>query len=312
MSLADFLSQSTGGFDVVPGYADVYPNIMVGGLVQPAVWLGDYAVKGEPIIVGIIRKPDAPGQCLVLGRVGGPLSTEGTVTAAPPGSDTITVSAGSAEYTVTFLDSYSPTVGDRVGLLWQGAQGRALGKVGVTPGVVVNGPSTQPPPSAASAGTLPVPTVDSGTYSGGAYGWNARYGQNVYQGDGTPWGGPSSNSGSWFYGANASQLIGATITGVQFNMPARNSAGASSSAATVHLYLHNSPNKPGGDVTRVSGPVDVVVQPRSGGGYITLPTGWGPTLIAGGGISITGSPYMGLLGRGEQPDSGQLKLSWQR
>jgi hypothetical protein len=312
MNLADLLSVPTGGFDVVPGYADDYPNIKVMGLTQPAIWLGDYAGKGEPIIVGIIRKPDAPAQCLVLGRVGVPFPVEGEVAAAPPGSDTLTVTAGSAEYTVTFLDSYSPTVGDRVALSWQGSLGRALGKVGVTPSVVVNGTATPPPPGAATAGTLPVPTVDSGTWSGGAYGWNARYGQNVYQGDGSAWGGPSTNAGSWFYGANASQLQGATITGVEFNLPARKSAGSSGSPATVHLYLHNSPTRPGGDVTRVAGPVDVVVQPNSRGGFVSLPAGWGSTLIAGGGISITGNPYLGLSGRGEQPDSGQLKLSWQR
>lgn len=311
MNLTDLLSVQSGGFDVVGGYADDYPNVKVGGLTQPAIWLGDYAGKGESIIVGIIRKPDAPAQCLVLGRVGVPYPIEGTVSAAPPGSDTLTVTAGDAEYTVTFAADLTPAVGDRMRLLWQGSTGTAICKVGVTPAVIVNAPSTAPPPGAASTGVLPVTTVDSGTYSVG-YGWNAGYGQNVYQGDGSPWGGPANNSGAWFYGANASQLQGATITGIEFNLPARNRAGGSGSAATVHLYLHNSPNKPGGDVSRVAGPVDVVVQPNSTGGYVALPAGWGPTLIAGGGISITGSPYLGLRGRGEQPDSGHLKLTWQR
>lgn len=312
MNLADLLSQPSGSFDVVGGYADDYPNIQVRGLVQPAIWLGDYAAKGEPIIVGIIGKPDAPAQCLMLGRVGPPLPVEGIVAAAPPGSDTITVTADSVDYTVTFAASLTPAVGDRMRLLWQGGTGTAVCKVGVTPAVITNGPSTQPPPGAASSGTLPVTTTDSGTYSGGVYGWNRGYGQNVYQGDGTPWGGPAVNSGAWFYGANASQLQGATITRVEFLLPARNRAGTSSAAATVHLYLHNSPNKPGGDVSRVAGPVDVTVQAHSRGGYIDLPAGWGPTLIAGGGVSITGNPYLGLLGRGEQPDSGHLKFTWQR
>ncbi len=312
MNLADFLTRlPVPNFEVMPGYADDYPNIKVRGLVQPAVWLGDYAAKGEPIIVGLIGAGTV-GQYLVLGRVGVPYPVEGEVAAAPPGSDTLTVTAGDAEYTVTFLDSYAPTVGDRVALSWQGNLGRALGKVGVTPTVLISGTATQAPPGAATSGVLPVATVDSATYSGGAYGWNAGYGQNVYQGDGSPWGGPSSNSGAWFYGANASQLQGATITGIEFLMPRRNRAGSSSAAATVHLYLHNSPTRPGGDVSRVAGPVDVVVQPNSGGGYVALPAGWGPTLIAGGGISITGSPYLGLLGRGEQPDSGHIKYAWQR
>lgn len=308
-NLADFLTAlPVPNFEVGPGFADDYPNVRVRGLVQPAIWLGDYAVKGEPIIVGLIGAKTT-GQYLVLGRVGGPLPVEGTVTAAPAGSDTITVDAAGTEYVVTFLDSYVPTVGDRVGLLWQGAQGRVLGKVGVTPSVEIAPPATAPPPGAATTGTLPVIATDSATYSGGLYGWNARYGQNVYQGDGSPWGGPPTNAGAWFYGAGASQLAGSTVTGVQFRLPARNTAGASGTG-TVHLYLHTSPTRPGGDVTRVDGPFDV--SSAAAGSYVTLPTGWGGVLVAGGGISITGNPYMGFRGRGEDPASGQLSLTWQR
>jgi hypothetical protein len=311
MSLADFLSQPQGSFEVVPGFAETYPNIRVAGLVQEAVWMGQYALPGEPIIVGVIRKPDAPAQCLMLGRVGGPLPVEGTVSAAPGGSDTITVTADSVDYTVTFLDSYTPTVGDRVGLLWQGSLGRALGKVGVTPAVGTAPPATPAPPGAATSGELPVIASDSATFSPG-FGWNSYYGQNVYQGDGSVWGAPSTNNGAWFYAAGAAQLDGATITRVQFRLPARKSAGASSSSATAHIYLHTSATRPGGDVTRTAGPFDYSVPAGFGGGYIDLPTAWGATLAAGGGIGISGSPYMGFRGRGEDPASGQLKLTWTR
>jgi len=126
------------------------------------------------------------------------------------------------------------------------------------------------------------------------------------------WGAPATNNGAWFYGAGAAQLSGATVTGVQFRLPARKSAGASSSTGTAHLYLHGSPYRPGGDVTRTSGPTDISVSAGYGGGYVTLPAAWGATLIAGGGISISGSPYMGFRGRSEDPASGQLQLTWQR
>jgi hypothetical protein len=311
MSLADFLSKTTGRFEVVPGFADAYPLVKVGGLTQPAVWLGDYALPGEPVIVGVIVKPDAPGQCLMLGRVGGPLPIEGIVTAAPAGSDTITVLADSVEYTVTFAADLTPTVGDRMRLLWQGGTGTAICKVGVTPTAVVAGPSTAPPPTAATAGVHTVIATDSGTFSAG-FGWNSYFKQNVYQGNGATWGAPTSNSGAWFYGSGANQINGSTVTGIQFKLPARNSAGTTSASGTVHIYLHNSPSKPGGDVTRVQGPVDVVVAPNSPGGLITLPASWGQTLIDGGGIGITGSPYMGFRGRGEDPESGKLLLTWQR
>ena len=314
MSLADFLSQPTGGFDVVPGFAEAYPNIRVGGLVQPAVWLGDYALPGEPVIVGVIRKPDAPGQCLMLGRVGGPLPLEGIVTAAPPGSDTITVTAGTTDYTVTFNANMTPVAGvTRVRLLWQGGTGTAICEVGVTPEANIDPPPTAAPPGAATNGSLSVIAADSGTYSGSVYGWNSYYGQSVFQGDGSPWGAPPSNSGSWFYGSGAGQLVGATVTdGIKFRLPARKSGGASSAAATVHIHLHTSPTRPGGDVTRIAGPVDVAIPPGYGGGWLGLPVSWGPDLVAGGGISITGSPYMGFKGRSEDPESGQLILPWTR
>lgn len=311
MSLETYLSElPSPDFTVLPGFADVYPNVKVRGLVQEALWFGQYAEPGEPIVVGL-RGGKTTGELIVLGRVGGPLPIKATVTAAPGGSDTITVSAGSAEYVVTFLSTYTPTVGDSVRLLWQGGEGTVLAKVGLTPSVVVAPPATAPPPGAATTGALPVVASDSATYSVG-YGWNSYYGQNLYQGDGSGWGAPADNRGSWFYGAGAAQLAGATVTGVQFRLPARKSGGASSSAATAHIYLHGSATRPGGDVTRIDGPFDVSVAPGFGGGYITLPTGWGGVLAAGGGISITGSPYMGFKGRSEDPASGQLQLAWQR
>jgi len=311
MSLIDELKKGGDDFQVSGGYADVYPNILYRGLPQPAIWLCDYAAPGEPIIVGTIGKKDAPGEMLVLGRVGQAGPVEASVTAAPSGSDTITVTAGAVVYTVTFLASYTPTVGDRVRLLWQGGSGTVLGKVGITPATVISQPATPPPPAASTSGELSVPATDSATYSGGAYGWNGYYGQNVYQGDGSAWGAPSSNAGAWFYGSAATQLAGATVTAPRFRLPARRSGGASGSPATIHLYVHTNPTRPGGDVNRIAGPFDVTIPAGYGGGWITLPE-WGNTLINGGGISITGSPYTGFQGRDTDPASGQLILPWTR
>jgi hypothetical protein len=146
------------------------------------------------------------------------------------------------------------------------------------------------------------------------YGWNTTYGPNVYQGNAATWGGPASNSGSWFYGNAASQLLGATITRVAFRLPKRTSGGATSSTVTAHFYLHQSSQKPGGDVARVSGPHNIGIAPGyKGGDWVDLPLAWGPTLVAGGGVSISGDPYMGFVGKSAaDPESGLLQLTWER
>lgn len=313
MSLEDILSKPGSGFEVVPGYADVYPFVRVGGLQQPAIWPDTvYAAPGEPILVGISRKPDAPAQMIVYARLGKPGPVSAIVTAVPAGSDTVTVTEGAKDYSVNFASDLTLAPGDRVRLLWQGPVGTAICKVGVTPAPQPAPTTTAPPPAASQSGVLTVQATDSGTYSNG-YGWNARYGQNVYQGNASVWGGPSSNQGAWFYGAGAGQLLGATITGVTFRVPARTSAGATSSSVALHFFLHNSPDKPGGDVNRTAGPLDYVIPAGyRGGDRISLPASWGDQLVAGGGIGVAGDPYAGLNGRGTDPESGQLQLTWQR
>ena len=313
MSFVDALKgHADGGAVFMPGFADVHPAVKVGGVAQPAVWLCEYAAQGDPVIVAKIPRGDAPGQLVVVGRVGSPGPATADVTAAPAGSETITVTADGTDYQARFLASYSPTVGDRVGLLWQWPLVTALGKVGVLPAPDASQQGTTPqPPPPSSSGVLTVPASDSGTYSVG-YGWNSRYGQNLYQGNGSTWGAPADNRGSWFYGNGAGQLAGATIPRVEFRVPARNSAGATSSSVTAHLYLHDSPNRPGGDVNRIAGPVAVILPPGWAGGWVDLPAAWGDDLAAGCGVGITGDPYLGLVGKSLDPESGQAKLHWTR
>jgi hypothetical protein len=112
------------------------------------------------------------------------------------------------------------------------------------------------------------------------------------------------------------ELAGATITRVRFRVPQRRTVGSYNSALTLHLYAHTSPGRPGGDVTRVSGPTDWSVpagwNPSPGDGFIDLPTSIASTLIAGGGISISGDPYLSFVGKPSDPASGQLLIDWNR
>lgn len=313
MSLADQVAGASNGVEIVGGFADTYPNVRIGGVAQPASWpSGVYAADGESIFIAQLMNPDAPAHNVVLGRVGADGPREATVTTVPGGSDTIIVTANGTDYTATFLDSYTPTGGDRVRLLWHGRDVTAVGKVGVTPAPPgANSGSSQPPPPK-SSGTFDVPATDSATMWGPG-GWDswAGGGGNVYQGT---YG--SIVTGAWFYGNAMAELSGATITRVQFRVPQRRSVGSFNSALALHLYAHTSPSRPGGDVTRVAGPTDVSIpagwNPGPGDGWVDLPTAIAPTLISGGGISISGDPYMGFVGKPSDPASGQLRIDWSR
>lgn len=316
MSLAGDIASPFDGVKIVPGFADVYPNIKVGGQGQPAAWpSGVYAAPGEPIFVAQIVKPDAPAQNVVLGRVGADGPREATVTTVPGGSDTITVTANAVDYTATFLAAYTPIVGDRVRLLWQGRNVTVVGKVGVTPapGGVVG--STAPPPPPAGSGMFNATADDSATYWSGG-GWDSIAGGHgaVYQG--TVYGTSNVVAGSWFYGNKMAELSGATIWKVWFRLPKRLTVGSYNSALNVNLWAHTAPSRPGGDVTRTVGPTPVSVpagwNPDPNGGWIELPLTFASTLISGGGISISGDPYMGFTGKPSDPASGQIRIEWSR
>jgi hypothetical protein len=112
------------------------------------------------------------------------------------------------------------------------------------------------------------------------------------------------------------ELAGATITRIRFRVPQRRTVGSYNSALTLHLYAHTSAGRPGGDVTRVAGPTDTTIpagwNPSPGDGFIDLPTSIASTLIAGGGISISGDPYLSFIGKPADPASGQLLIDWSR
>ena len=316
MSLADEVAAPKDRVEIIPGFADVYPAVKIGGLSQPAAWpSGVYAAPGESLLIAQLVKGDAPAQNVVLGRVGADGPREATVTTVPGGSDTITVTANSVAYTATFLAAYTPAVGDRVRLLWQGRDVTVVGKVGVTPAPIIAGGGTAPPPPPVGVGTFNAPALDSATYwSGGGWDSIRPYGGIVTQG--TVYGTSNVVTGSFFYGNTMAELAGATITRAQFRVPQRRTVGDYNSALTLHLYAHTSPSRPGGDVTRVGSPFDITIpagwNPAPGEGFIDIPTTTAPTLIAGGGISISGEPDMSFVGKPSDPAAGQLRLDWRR
>lgn len=312
MSLASIIANPFDGVKLVAGFADTYPNVKIGGLSQPAAWPDTiYAAVGEPVIIAQSVKDNSITHNVVVARVGQPGPRDATVQTVPGGSDTITVTdVNGVPYTVTF--GYpSPTVGDSVRLLWQGRDGTAICKVGVTPPSSAGGGATTPPPAPASFGQFPGVATDSGTWTPAFNAWDnwGGGGGYVYQG-GAPYG--AANYGAWFYNGVFAELAGANYSRVQVRIPARKTVGNYNAGQTLHIYVHNSPTRPGGDVNRVLGPYDVYVPANFGGGYTDIDPAAAPVLVAGGGISIAGEPYMGFLGKPQDGASGQILIDWSR
>ena len=218
------------------------------------------------------------------------------------------------------LAGYAPIEGDSVMLLVQSGVVLVLntvavmGTAGAGSGLVVGGDPT--PPTAATSGTLHMPAVQSGSYRS-ADGWGSPgsgRGMSLSSvGQGTAPGSSYSYNGAWFFGSQANQIAGATWDAVRFRVGPRLHIGSYNSALTLHAYAHTSPTKPSGDVSRTFGPYDFTIAANYGGGWVgTLPSACYPTLAAGGGISITGSPYLGIGGLDVDPASGQLDADYHR
>lgn len=316
MSLAGDIAEPFDGVQIVPGYAAAYPLVTVGGKDQPASWpSGVYAAPGEALFIAQLVKPDAPTQNVVLARAGQDGPREGTVTTVPGGSDTVTVTAAGTDYTATFLASYTPTVGDRVRLLWQGRDVTVVGKVGITPAAGGVAGTTAPPPPPASSGRFNATADDSATYWSGG-GWDSIAGGRGALYQGTVYGTSYAVAGSWFYGHKMAELAGATINKLWIRIPRRLTVGSYNAAIDIQLWAHTAPSRPGGDVTRVAGPFTVSIppgwNPGPDEGWVELPVSFAPVAIAGGGISISGGSYMGFVGKNTDQASGQLRTEWSR
>lgn len=295
--------------EILSGYADLWPNVVLGGRSQFAHWCDHvYASPGEPIKVLKEIYPTGIASNTVIGRIGRPGATEGTVISAD--GEKAVVSVGAEEITAAYNSSLTLVGGDTVRLLWQGSVATVLVKLtAYIPPPVANPGTTAPPPSD-SSGELSVRATDSATWVAGL-GWNkwAAQNQNMYQGT---WG--STMFGSWFYNGATRQLAGANIVGpVRLRLPKRLLAGEYNSTKTLRVYVHTSDTRPGEDVTRIAGPYDFSIAPHFQGGWVELPAAVGVQLATtGGGISIAGSDYIGLAGKADDPISGQLIIPWSR
>ncbi|MDF2915999.1 MAG: hypothetical protein K0S70_216 [Microbacterium sp.] len=287
-------------------------QVAVGGVVQEVTWADPLIVQdGDAALLVYAGGSTGQAQAVVLATpTDRPRPARGTVLVVPPGSDTITVTTSEGQFVADFLASYTPGLGDYVRLLWSGTGvPTVLGAVGVT-SAPAPPPPPPPPPGPSGSGVNSFSAIDSGTFQVGS-GWNDAYGfgQELTQG---AWG-SRSYTGSWFYGSGPNALlVGRTVTRVRFYVGARRRIGSYNADLSLHLYLHGSPTRPGGDVARIAGPSDVVLPPNSGPVWVDLPPLWGQHIVNfGGGIGIAGNPYGGVTGRGTDPMSGLIEIAWQ-
>lgn len=265
-------------------------------------WPASYIpTAGDPVRVLLCN-----GESTVLGpTIPGQRSATGTV-AGVPSAGLLPVTIGSTTVQCRYAGT-APASGSLVLLSWESTIPWVINTAtAYTPTTTITAPPPSAPPSS-SSGTLSPVALDSGSWRS-VDGWGSSR-QAVMQYTFT---GSNPYSGAWFYGSQAGQLSGATISRVQIHLPARLNIGSYSAAEVAHFYAHTSGSRPSGDVIRTAGPSDVTIPGNYGGGWIDLPVAWASTLVAGGGIGILGSPYLGFNGVDADPSSGQLALTWSR
>lgn len=274
-----------------------------GSDVADVLWPAGYI----PTVGDAVRVLVVNGEMSVLGPVAtGPRPFMGTVSGAASGGfvpvDTVSGTI-EARYTGT-----APSLGTAVFLDWQATTPRVLPGAAATSSAPTPDPTPPPRPPTQQSGTLTVTATGSGSWQVGGD-W-AYQGTSVIQ---YRYGGARENRGAWFYGSRPTQLRGRTVTALRIRLGARLRVGSYNSALPLHVYLTANANRPGGDVNRISGPADITLAPNAGAGWHSLPTSFGQALVDnGGGIGVTGSPYMGVNGVGADPASGQLQLDWTR
>ncbi|MDF9748621.1 hypothetical protein [Arthrobacter sp. ES3-54] len=292
----------TAYFDGSRWWANLNGNLL------DAYWANSVSPQQDgPIAVELTEQGNGQSSALVTdGYSDQPRPRTGTVLSVGITEIVLTGADGITYTTSRFSGSYM--VGDPVYVAWDAAAPIILGKLpSITPT-----PPTRTPVEASPitpTGTARAAAGKTNTWWGpggwGSWAESKQGGEQVYSGT---WAG-STVTGSWFYGAAFTNLGSKTITEIRFRLPKRLNIGGSGSA-TVHLYAHTSKYQPGGDVNRTVGPWDVTVTQGQGAHWITLPLTFAPVLKAGGGISITGDPYVGFDGRLKDPQSGRIEMDW--
>lgn len=320
MRLEDQIDPARQRTQLVPGFAtDNTDEVLVGGVLVPAFWMGHVDVQeNDPLWILMIDRSDFTSTAVVIGGNGTPpgLADEpstGTVMTAPAGSDTVTVRTTAGDVQAGFPANYTPSVSDKVRILWQDGEPWILGKSAKVPTPEPkkppkkDAPMVPRPPGKKARGRESFTAANSATYATGTGGWNSRMGKDVYQGS---WSGVGAARGAWFYHNRPKKLNGKQVIKTEIWIPKRIHAGSYNSSVTVHLYMHYSSRRPSGDVTRFTSH-NVSIPKGWKGGWKTIPASWGYQLTQGRGIGMAGGGYAGFYGIKTSKKSGQVRITWE-
>lgn len=206
-----------------------------------------------------------------------------------------------------YLRSWTATAGHRVAIVETAGGPVVLGQLSTDPSINTGGNpgGVAPPPTGGQSGTSTFPAVDARSFRNGS--WRTDSGV-VAQGD---WGGFGQNTGGWFHGSGPGDALrGATITRTEVRI--RRRSGGVWGPQDANLYRHTSATRPVGNVTVASGVVHGSVDIGETK-WVEVPADWGQQIVnAGGGVMITGAPYVVLDGLDSDAESGALRLTWQR
>lgn len=186
-----------------------------------------------------------------------PKPDRGTVVSVASGLVTLTPSFGSNQIVAPYVGT-TPSAGQIMKVLWHGGPFAML---------MSTSPSGNTPPPAPGGGVSTHADV-FGALDAGSYGSGRWWTSQVYASD--------SNLGAWFYGTKISDTIpsSASIVKAEVWVP----GGTSISGSAPNFALHGYSAKPGGSPTLTSATATAITA-----GWITLPSGFGAALKAGGG-----------------------------
>lgn len=296
-----------------------------GGTVPVSGWLhGVRTTPGQPVLLAMVEGPDAQAAAVVLGVLSSARDTRawsGTVTAVDTGTYTCTVTIGgvSTPGVLYLYPSSPPSIGQVVALDYRDHVILALGPL-TPPPAAPPPPRVEPSPDAAPSNVTPTGTTRLAAVASGSFDlsrglWNSYYGTGVYQGSGYG----NVLAGAWFHGTAPAQLAGKTLTRATLNLGGLQRAGSYNTSRTVNLYRTTATSK-SGEPPRSEGPISVTVPAITDGwwsnpvitsaaypGLLTMAANM--VTAGGGGLVITGNPYLGLTGV-SSPASGLLTLEW--